>query len=138
MSSTLQEELRGTPAAPVLLGVDTLRLAWASSGSAQRETSPFKYVASSLKTVSCKRVISSHLSDSVGQDLDDLVVRRGDDALPVDFNDAMPDADASSLCDTATHQTADLQPGRRILCQSTAENRSTNCERETNPSPNGT
>lgn len=54
----------------------------------------------------------SHLSDSIGQDLNDLVVRCGDDTLPVDFNDAMPNTNASSLCYTAPHQTADLQPGR--------------------------
>lgn len=57
----------------------------------------------------CKHFIASHLSDCIGQDLDDLVVRCGDDTLPIYFNDAVPDANASSLCYTATHQTADLQ-----------------------------
>lgn len=57
--------------------------------------------------------IPSHLSDSIGQDLDDLVVWRGDDTLPVDFNDAVPDANATSLCYTAPHQTADLQQEER-------------------------
>ena len=36
-------------------------------------------------------------------------MRRGNNTLPIDFNDAVPDTDASSLCYTAPHQTADLQ-----------------------------
>lgn len=55
----------------------------------------------------------SHLSDSIGQDLDDLVVRCGDDTLPVDFNYAVPNTDASSLRYTTPHQAADLQQEER-------------------------
>lgn len=55
-----------------------------------------------------KHFIPSHLSDSISQDLDDLIMWRGDNTLTVDFNDAVPNADASSLCYTAPHQTADL------------------------------
>lgn len=50
-----------------------------------------------------RKSVSSHLSNSVGEDLDDLVVWCGDDTLTVDFNDAVPNTDASSLCYTATH-----------------------------------
>lgn len=55
-----------------------------------------------------KHFIPSHLSDSISQDLDDLIMWRGDNTLTVDFNDAVPNTDASSLCYTAPHQTADL------------------------------
>lgn len=57
----------------------------------------------------------SHLPYSVCQNLDDLIMGRCNDALPVDFNDAVPDADSSSLCYTTPHQTANLQPKDRKL-----------------------
>lgn len=51
---------------------------------------------------------SSHLPDCVSQNVDDLLVRSGYHTLPIDFNDAVSDPDAPSLCDPSTHQTADL------------------------------
>lgn len=54
----------------------------------------------------------SYLSHSISQGLDDLVVRCGDHALPVDLYDAVTDSNASSLCDPSSHQTADLQQVR--------------------------
>lgn len=55
----------------------------------------------------------AHLSDSVGQDLDDLVMWCSNNTLPVYFNNAMPNTNTSSFCDTTTHQTADLPQGGR-------------------------
>lgn len=49
-----------------------------------------------------------YLPHGVGQDLDDLLVRRRHDALTVDLDDAVTDPDAASLCDAASHQAADL------------------------------
>lgn len=51
---------------------------------------------------------SSYLSHGVGQDLNDLLVRRRHNALAVDLNDAVTDTDASSLSDAPPHQAADL------------------------------
>lgn len=51
---------------------------------------------------------SSYLSHCVGQNLNDLLVRRRHDALAIDFDDAVADADASPLCDASSHQAADL------------------------------
>lgn len=53
--------------------------------------------------------IPSHLANSIGQNLDDLVMRCGDDTLPIYFDDAVPNPDASSLSYTTTHQTANLR-----------------------------
>lgn len=123
----LQEVFKETLAALVLLRVDMLRLASSSSESAA------KVKKMKMKTVKrgfhyffprsnyvCKHFIASHLSDCIGQRLDDLVVRRGNDTLPIYFNDAVPNTNTSSLCYAATHQTADLQQegSFRILQQS--------------------
>lgn len=51
---------------------------------------------------------SSYLSHGVRQNLNDLLVRRRHDALAVDLDDAVTDADASSLSDASPHQAADL------------------------------
>lgn len=51
---------------------------------------------------------SSYLSHGVRQNLNDLLVRRRHDALAVDLDDAVTDADASSLSDASSHQAADL------------------------------
>lgn len=59
--------------------------------------------------------ISSHLSDGICQGLDDLFVRSCNNALPVDFNDAVPNTNSSSLCYTATHQTADLRMAKTAV-----------------------
>lgn len=53
--------------------------------------------------------ISAHLSDGIGEDLNDLVMRCGDHTLSIDFNDAVPNTNASSLRYTSPHQTTDLQ-----------------------------
>lgn len=74
----------------------------------------FNYIYDNIKSYCAgKHFISSHLSDSIGQDLDDSVVRCGDDTLPIYFNDAVSNTNPSSLCYTATHQTADLQQEKR-------------------------
>lgn len=57
----------------------------------------------------CDVVMHTHLPNSVGQDLNDLVLWCGHDALPVDLNDTVPNADASPLCYATSHETADLQ-----------------------------
>lgn len=53
-------------------------------------------------------ILSIYLSHGIGQDLNNLLVRSRHDALAVDLDDAVTDADATSLSDTASHQTADL------------------------------
>ncbi len=121
LSLMQQEALKEILAALVLLRVDMLRPAWSSSESAEREKHQNLNCEDTYHCIYVKIrsnsacIIPSHLSDSIGQDLDDLVVRRGDDTLPVDFNDAVPDANASSLCYTAPHQTADLQQQERRI-----------------------
>lgn len=118
-------ELIETPAAPVLSGVDTSRLAWSSSESAPSGRKKYIFSLNLINnqtlergilpfTVFMRKSVSSHLSNSVGEDLDDLVVWCGDDTLTVDFNDAVPNTDASSLCYTAAHQTADLHRKREF------------------------
>lgn len=47
------------------------------------------------------------LPHSVGEDVDDLLVRGGDHALSVDLNDPMSHADASSLSYSPSHEAAD-------------------------------
>lgn len=56
------------------------------------------------------RCVSSrvYLPHGVGQDLDDLLVRRRHDALTVDLDDAVTNSDAASLGNAASHQAADL------------------------------
>lgn len=54
-----------------------------------------------------------YLSHCVGQNLNDLLVRRRHHTLAVDLDDAVTDADASSLGDASSHQTADLCTRRR-------------------------
>lgn len=51
---------------------------------------------------------SAHLADRLCEDLDDLLVRCGHHALPVDLDDAVPHTDAALLSDAPTHQAADL------------------------------
>lgn len=50
----------------------------------------------------------AHLADRLREDLDDLLMGCCHHTLPIDLNDAVPHADATSLCDAPTHQTADL------------------------------
>lgn len=47
------------------------------------------------------------LPHGVGEDVDDLLMWGGHHALPVDFNDAVSHADASSLCYSPSHEAAD-------------------------------
>lgn len=49
-----------------------------------------------------------HLSDSVGQDVDDSFVGGGHHTLAVDLDDAVSHSDPPSLGDAPTHQAADL------------------------------
>ena len=51
---------------------------------------------------------SSYLSHGVRQNLDDLLVRRRHHTLAIYLDDAVADADASSLSDASPHQAADL------------------------------
>lgn len=55
-----------------------------------------------------------YLADGLREDLDDLLVRCGHHALPVDLDDAVPHTDAAFLCDAPAHQAADL--GSRECC----------------------
>lgn len=50
----------------------------------------------------------SYLPHGVGEDVDDLLVRGGDHALPVDLDDPVSHADASPLRYPASHEAADL------------------------------
>lgn len=50
----------------------------------------------------------SYLPDSIGEDVDNLLMWRGHDALAIDFNDPMSHADPSSLSYTPSHEAADL------------------------------
>lgn len=61
----------------------------------------------------CRNFHRSHLSDCIRESLNDLVVWSGNNTLPVDFDDTVPDTDASSLCYATSHQTADLQWEKR-------------------------
>lgn len=56
-----------------------------------------------------------YLPHGVGEDVDDLLVRGGDHALPVDFNDAMSHADASPLRYAPSHEAADLAESKAKL-----------------------
>lgn len=51
----------------------------------------------------------SHLSDSVGQDVDNFFMGGGHHALAVDLDDAVAHSDPTSLGDAPTHQAADLR-----------------------------
>ena len=51
---------------------------------------------------------TSHLSHSVGQDVDDLLMGRGHHALAVDLDDAVSHSDPAPLNDAPTHKAADL------------------------------
>lgn len=55
---------------------------------------------------------TSHLSNRVGQCLDNLLVGGGHHALPVDLNDAVANSDATPLCDAPAHEAADLRRHR--------------------------
>lgn len=60
---------------------------------------------------------SSYLSHCVRQNLNDLLVRRCHDALAVDFDNAVANADASPLCDASSHQAADLHTRKSTVKQ---------------------
>lgn len=57
---------------------------------------------------SVSRSHKTHLADGLREDLDDLLVWHGHDALPVDLDDAVSYPDAASLCNPTTHEAADL------------------------------
>lgn len=50
----------------------------------------------------------SDLSDGVGQNVDNLLMGRGHDALTVDLDDAVTHPDSAPFSDPATHKTANL------------------------------
>lgn len=50
----------------------------------------------------------SYLPNSIGEDVDDLLMWCGYDTLAIDFNDPMSHADPSSLSDSPSHEAADL------------------------------
>ena len=56
------------------------------------------------------------LSDWSGQKRDNLFMWNCHHALVVDLNDAVTHTDPSSLCNTATQQTADLKGKSHKLC----------------------
>lgn len=56
----------------------------------------------------------SYLTHGDRQSLNNLLVRHGNNTLPVYFDDSVPDSDAASLGNPASHQTADLTKTHRI------------------------
>lgn len=118
--------LKETPAALVQLKGDMLKLAWSLSESAEREkiqtvTVSYYTITDESKPqamIMYSALTLSHLSDSISQNLDDLVMWCGNYTLSVDFYDTMPNTDASSLCDAASHETADLQQEEKKKYQS--------------------
>lgn len=66
---------------------------------------------------------SSYLSHGVRQNLNDLLVRRRHDALAVDLDDAVTDADASSLGDASPHQAADLRTHTHMTLQTRVDSK---------------
>lgn len=111
-----QAALKETLAVPVPLTVDMLKPASSSNESDKKEKRVHLHFFHFFSSTNGKIRLSvpAHLSDGVGQDLDDLVVRCSDNTLPIYFNDSVPDTNASSFCDTTAHQAADLwQRGRR-------------------------
>ena len=56
-----------------------------------------------------------YLPNCIGEDVHDFLVWGGDHALPVDFNDAMSHADASSLRYSPSHEAADLSESKAKL-----------------------
>lgn len=63
---------------------------------------------SSVKTSSF-----AYLTHGDRQRLDDLLMRHGNDTLPVDLNDSVPDANTAALGYAAPHQAADLRRKRQ-------------------------
>lgn len=51
---------------------------------------------------------TSHLSNSVGQNVDNFFMGRGHHALAVDLYNAVTDSDPTSFSDAPTHKAADL------------------------------
>lgn len=58
-----------------------------------------------------------YLPHGVGEDVDDLLVWGGHHTLPVDFNDAVSHADASSFCYSPSHEAADLSESKAKFSQ---------------------
>lgn len=57
----------------------------------------------------------SYLPNSIGENVDDLLVGGGHDALSIDFNDPVPHTDASSLSYSPSHEAADLPESKAEL-----------------------
>lgn len=57
----------------------------------------------------------AYLPHSVGEDVDDLLVRGGDHTLPVDLDDPMPHSDSSPLGYPPSHEAADLWESKARL-----------------------
>lgn len=57
----------------------------------------------------------SYLPHRIGEDVDDLLVRGGHHALPVDLNDPVSHADAASLRYPPSHEAADLSEPKAML-----------------------
>lgn len=57
----------------------------------------------------------SYLPNSIGENVDDLLVGGGHDALSIDFNDPVPHTDASSLSYSPSHEAADLPESKAVL-----------------------
>lgn len=104
-----QAELKEILAVPVPLTVDMLKQASSSNESVNKEKRRVLIFSPCFEKTHLS--LSAHLSDGVGQDLDDLVVGCSDNALPVYFDDSVPNANASSFSDTTAHQAADLPQG---------------------------
>lgn len=60
----------------------------------------------------CCVTMRSYLTNGDGQGLNNLLVCHSNNALTVNFNDPVSDANAAALSNTSTHQTADLKPSR--------------------------
>lgn len=59
----------------------------------------------------CIFVCQSDLADGVGERLNNLLMRCGHHALPVDLYNPVSHADPPSLGDASSHQAADLHGG---------------------------
>lgn len=55
----------------------------------------------------CWHCLHMDLPNSIGEDVDDLLMWRGYDTLAIDFNDPMSHADPSSLSYSPSHEAAD-------------------------------
>lgn len=59
--------------------------------------------------------VASHLSHSVGQDVDNFFMGRGNHTLAVDLYDAVTHPDTAPFSNASTHKATDLLKGQGIV-----------------------